>query len=400
MNFVMAVKMALQNVKANKMRSFLTMLGIIIGVSAVICMVSLVNGATKSVTDSISSMGSNLLTVNIMSDDNSLTYDKAKAMADLKGIAVSSPAVSGSITAKYGTTEYDTTLMGVDSSYLSLKGYTLSDGRFIVPLDYANRNKVAVLGTDVIEELFGTTDSAIVNPINQKIEISGVTYTVVGTLESKGSSGNQSNDDMILIPLSTAQRLLQSTSISTVYLQAESTESVDMAEYQAKQYLNKLFPDGIDTSDNSNDYYRIFNQTSLLETISEVTGTMSLMLGGIAGISLIVGGIGIMNIMLVSVTERTREIGIRKAIGAKRSAILMQFLIESSVVSSLGGIIGVIAGIIFALVLGQVLSMETSTPLYIVAVSFGFSVGIGIFFGAYPANKAAKLKPVDALRAD
>lgn len=400
MNFIMAVKMALQNIRANKMRSFLTMLGIIIGVSAVICMVSLVNGATKSVTDSISSMGSNLLTVNIMSDNNKLTYDEAKSMEDLQGVKTSTPVVSGSVTSKYGTTEYDTTAYGVDSSYLDLKGYTLSEGRFIVPLDYTNRNKVAVLGADVISELFGTTDSAIVDPVNQQIEISGVTYTVIGTLESKGSSGNQSNDDMIIIPLTTAQRLLQSTSISTVYLQAQNAESVDMAQYEAKQYLNKLFPDGINTSDSSNDDYRIFNQTSLLETISEVTGTMSLMLGGIAGISLVVGGIGIMNIMLVSVTERTREIGIRKAIGAKRSAILLQFLIESSVVSSLGGIIGVILGILIALTLGKVLSMDAATPLYIIIIAFGFSVGIGVFFGAYPANKAAKLKPVDALRAE
>lgn len=390
MNTYMTLKMAFKAIFNNKLRSFLTMLGIIIGVSAVIIMTTLVQGATSNVTSSIESMGSNLLTVmikgNYYNNSNILLYDDIKAFEEYASIKNASPVVSGNVTSKYGTTDYDTSLEGVDSSYLETKNYAIASGRFISALDNDNRNKVAVIGTTVKSELFGSQ-----NPLGETIMINGTKFTVVGILEEKGSSMREDDDDKIVIPVKTSQRFLKQATITTIYFEALDEANVDIAEAQITQSLLINF-------DNDSDAFRIFDQTSLLDTINEVTGTMSLMLGGIAAISLVVGGIGIMNIMLVSVTERTREIGVRKAIGAKRATILIQFLIESSVVSGLGGIIGVILGVLIAYIAGNMLSMPASTPLYIIVISFSFSLIIGVFFGIYPANRAAKMKPVDALR--
>ncbi len=390
MNIYMTLRMAFKAIFGNKLRSFLTMLGIIIGVSAVLIMVTLVQGATSSVTSSIESMGSNLLTVmikgNYYNNSNILSYDDIKEFEAYDSIKHASPVVNGNITTKYGTTDYDTSLEGVDTSYLETKNYAIASGRFITDLDNDNRNKVAVVGTTVVSELFGSQDA-----LGKTIMIDGTKFTVIGTLEDKGSSMGADDDDKILIPVKTAQRFLKQSTITTVYFEALDKANVDIAEAQITQSLLTNF-------DHDEDAFRIFDQTSLLDTINQVTGTMSMMLGGIAAISLVVGGIGIMNIMLVSVTERTREIGVRKAIGAKRSTILIQFLIESSVVSGLGGIIGVILGILIAYIAGNMLNMPASTPFYIIVISFSFSLIIGVFFGIYPANKAAKMKPVDALR--
>lgn len=390
MNTYMTLKMAFKAIFNNKLRSFLTMLGIIIGVSAVIIMTTLVQGATSSVTSSIESMGSNLLTVmikgNYYNNSNILSYDDIKEFEEYDSIKKASPIVSGNITSKYGTTDYETSLEGVDTSYLETKNYSIASGRFVSDLDNDNRNKIAIIGTTVKSELFGSQ-----NPLGETIMIDGTKFTVVGILEEKGSSMGADDDDKIIVPIKTAQRFLKQPRISTVYFEALDEANVDIAEALITQELLVNF-------DNESDAFRIFDQTSLLDTINEVTGTMSLMLGGIAAISLVVGGIGIMNIMLVSVTERTREIGVRKAIGAKRATILIQFLIESSVVSGLGGIIGVILGVLIAYIAGNILSMPASTPLYIIVISFSFSLIIGVFFGIYPANRAAKMKPVDALR--
>ena len=390
MNVYMTLKMAFKDILGNKLRTFLTMLGIIIGVSAVIIMVSLVEGATNNVTSSIESMGSNLLTVNIRSNyvnsTNALSYEDLKHLEDYDSVQYASPVISGNATSKYEATSYDTSLEGVDTSYMHTRNYSISSGRFIVPLDNEGRNNVALLGIDVVEELFGNA-----SPLGEDILLNGTKFKVIGVLEESGSTMGGSNDDIIMIPIKTAQRFLQQSNISTLYIQATDADAVEIAEYQIEQYLLKVFK-------NEENAYRIFNQSSMLETINEVTGTMAMMLGGIAAISLIVGGIGIMNIMLVSVTERTREIGIRKAIGAKRSSILKQFLIESAVVSGSGGIIGVIVGIGVSYIVGLLLGMSTVTPIYIIVISFVFSLLVGIFFGIYPANQAAKLKPVDALR--
>jgi len=381
------IKLAIAGIKANKMRSFLTMLGVIIGVAAVIVLVSIGEGATKSVTDRIEGMGSNLISVTIRGNESSaaLTYEEVQKWKERAGIRGLAPTINGSVSVKYGSNKYDTSLEGVNEEYEEVRNHKVQAGRFILPMDVSLRQKVVLLGTEVAAELFGG-----MNPVGETVKLNGTNFKVVGLLEEKGSESMGSNDDKVLIPLTTAERLLNSKGIRSVYVQAESPEMVDPVVTQIDNILFRKTNDA--------ESYRVFNQAEMLSTVSEVTGTLTAMLGGIAAISLLVGGIGIMNIMLVSVTERTREIGIRKAIGAKRKDILRQFLIEALVVSSSGGIIGIILGIGGANILGSVLSMETVVSFKIMALAFGFSLFIGMVFGMYPANKAAKLNPIEALR--
>ena len=263
--------------------------------------------------------------------------------------------------------------------------FNLDYGRFLLESDITYRQKVAVIGKEVVDELF-----PFQNPLGEKITINGQKFVVVGVLQEKGTSMRGSSDNKVVIPITTGQRLLGSTEIRTVYLTASSSEVVDTVISQLQSRLVKKFK--------SEDNFNIFSQTEMLSTVSEVTGTMTAMLGGIAGISLIVGGIGIMNIMLVSVTERTREIGIRKAIGAKKSDILIQFLIESVVLSGMGGLLGLITGIAGSGMISGLVGFETVISPRILIIAIAFSVFVGVFFGIYPANKAARLNPVDALR--
>lgn len=379
------IKLAIAGIQANKLRSFLTMLGVIIGVAAVIVLVSIGEGTSKSVTDRIQGMGSNLISVNIRNSRISLTYDEVMQWKERTGVQAIAPVVSGNVTVKYANKKYDTSLEGVNDEYQEVRNHKVQRGRFIIPTDISFRQKVVLLGTEVSSQLFGN-----VNPVGETVKINGQNFKVVGLLEEKGSQSMGSNDDKVIIPLSTAQRLLSSVGIRSVYIQAESPEAVDTVVFQINNILSR--------KTNDTDDYRVFNQAEMLSTVNQVTGTLTAMLGGIAGISLVVGGIGIMNIMLVSVTERTREIGIRKAIGAKRKDILRQFLIEALVVSCAGGIIGIILGIGGSRILGSVMSIQTAVSLKIIAIAFGFSVLIGIVFGIYPANKAAKLNPIEALR--
>ncbi len=380
------LKMAFKSILANKMRTFLTMLGIIIGVFSVIVMVSVGQGATAEVTESVQGMGSNLLTLNIR--DRTEDFDKSnlKEIENLVGVDIASPNIYSSVTVKYGLeNESGMTISGVDEDYKEIQGYAMATGRFISPIDVDYRNKVAVLGYDTWESLFGEF-----NPIDEEIYIDGEEYTVVGVLDEKESSIGGSSNELVIIPYTTSMRQFKTSTITTITIQGESSELVDTAVDNIENYLLKIYDD--------EDSYNIFNQEELLSTLDEITGTLTLMLAGIAGISLLVGGIGIMNIMLVTVTERTREIGIRKAIGAKRSNILTQFLIESSVISSVGGIVGIILGIVVNNVLSSSIGITTVMNLQVVLIAFGFSLVVGIFFGIYPANKASKLKPVDALR--
>ncbi|MDK2986096.1 MAG: putative transport system permease protein [Clostridia bacterium] len=388
MNFKIAIKLALKGIMGNKMRTFLTMLGIIIGVSAVIILVSVVQGTTESVTENIESMGTNLLSVMIRGRgaETYLTYDATLSLADKYGVAGVAPVASGNVTAKFDTKTMDVTLEGVDENYQTVRNYTVQSGRFIMPLDVEYRQKVILLGTEVVKELFGSQ-----NPIDKNVQLNGLNFKVIGILEEKGSTMGGNNDEKILMPITTAQRFLKSAGIRQIYVQAESPELVNTVYAQVEKYLLNKFK-------NDEDAYRIFNQTEMLSTINEVTRNMALMLGGIATISLLVGGIGIMNIMLITVTERTREIGIRKAIGARRRDILIQFLIESAVISGLGGIIGIIVGLAGNKVLNLLAGMNTKTTISIIILSLAFSLVVGMFFGIYPANKASKLKPVDALR--
>jgi len=380
------LKMAFKSILSNKMRTFLTMLGIIIGVFSVIVMVSIGQGATAQVTESVQGMGSNLLTLNIRDRSTKFDKDNLEDIEKLIGIDLASPNVSLNGTIKYGLDSQESmAISGVDEDYKEIQGQTVEYGRFISPIDVDYRNKVAVIGYETWENLF-----AGLNPLQEEISINGEKYKVVGVLSEKESTLMGSSNDIVIIPYTTAMRQFRTNTINTLTIQGESPELVDTALENLEKYLLEIYED--------EDSYNIFNQEELLSTLDEITGTLTLMLAGIAGISLLVGGIGIMNIMLVTVSERTREIGIRKAIGARRSNILAQFLIESSVISSVGGIVGIILGMFVNKILSTSLGISTVVNIQVILIAFGFSLIVGIFFGIYPANKASKLKPVDALR--
>lgn len=384
---IQSLKIALKSIAANKLRSFLTVLGIVIGVLAIVVLSSIAGGATSTVTSSIENLGTNLLTINIRGVRQSpVTLDGIKSLLDDPSVGEVAPIVNGSGTAKYGTTTYtDGSVIGTTPSMMDIRNYKLNKGRFLTQPDLDNRVYVAVIGSEAATEIFGTDE-----PLGNQFMLNGYPFTVVGVLDAVGSSMQGSGDTMMIIPFSIAQRLYTSRGIQSFYVTARASDQVDAAQGVVTQYLNKVFDD--DTT-----RYNIFNQTSMLETLSTATQTLQLMLTGIAAIALLVGGIGIMNIMLVSVSERTREIGIRKAIGASRGAILTQFLIEALVVSLLGGIIGIILSVLLVAVIGPLLSMNLSVPADTTVLALVFSMIIGIGFGIYPANKASRLRPIEAL---
>ncbi|MFL0245420.1 ABC transporter permease [Candidatus Clostridium stratigraminis] len=395
MKFSRLVKMALSSVWNNKMRSFLTMLGIIIGISSVIILVGMGQGTQKQISDQIEKLGTNLITVTITGRRTASISDSE--LADLKtqpGIKEIAPQLSsGSVNIKAGDKSATTSLEASTPNYSEIRKINVASGRFINQRDEDNRFKVAVIGPETAQNIFGNT-----NVVGNTMYINGIQFTIVGVLESQGTSAMGSSDDRIIVPLSTGERLLQTTKISNYYIEAESKDTVDEAMSYLTLFLNNKYKISNDNSVNSRNYYRVMNQTSILDTANATNQSMTAMLGGIAAISLLVGGIGIMNIMLVSVIERTREIGIRKAIGAKRRTVLLQFLIEAASISSLGGILGVLLGYLGSYfgpkLFGKVILMSNS----IVIEAFIFSVVVGIIFGIYPANKASKLNPIDALR--
>lgn len=381
-------KVAFRSILVNKMRSFLTMLGIIIGISSVIILVGLGEGTKKQIQSQIESLGTNLITVNITGfHSKSFSNEDIEYLKTKPGIKRIAPFISGNVTAKYGSKTYTTNLEGSTSEYSDIRKIYVDIGRFISDDDVKNRSHVAVIGQDIVDELY----SGKANIIGEYININGIDFTIVGILKSQGSSSSGSGDDRIIIPISTAQRLTRNTNIRTLYIEATSKDEVEFAKGYLELYLSKKF-NGDTTS------YRVFDQTSLLNTATETTNSMTLMLMGIAAISLLVGGIGIMNIMLVSVVERTREIGIRKAVGAKRKWILLQFLIESATISLLGGIFGVILGYLISNILKVFFKMSIYVSIQTISIAVIFSIVIGILFGIYPANKASKSNPIEALR--
>lgn len=391
MQWIQAFRMALKSIAGNKIRAALTMLGIIIGVSAVIVMVSLVQGSTNQITESLQSLGTNMISVNIIGRGSTRSVSESELFqfADNNDSVIEAvaPLISGSVTVKVGNNNVSTTLEGTNDTYQTVRNTNVQQGRFITALDVEGRKKVVLVGTYIAAELFPDT-----NPIGQELKINGDIFSVVGVLEKKSNSTAASSDDKIIIPYTTAKRLLKNATIRTFYVQAKTPDTVESAMDKLEEFMFKKF--------NNDDFYRVFNQADMIESINETTQTMTMMLGGIAGISLVVGGIGIMNIMLVSVTERTREIGIRKAIGAKRRSILSQFLIEAVVVSCMGGIVGILLGLILSKVIGNLMEISAVTSSAIILISFSFSVFVGVFFGWYPANKASKLDPIVALRTE
>ncbi len=385
-------KMAVKAIAGNKMRSFLTILGVVIGVVAIVVLVSIGQGANSSVVESIEGMGTNLITANINARRmNPIDLDSLNELAQNEAISYVAPIASVSGTVKAGTTTYDDgVVQGTTPGYESIRNWTVAEGRFLQQPDIDNRSFVAVIGSEAATEMYGTTHA-----VGETFSLNGYTITVVGVLEAVGSSASGSNDNQILIPFTLAQRLSNQTSISSFYVSAASSAQVEQAQAAVESYLEKAFENYNTRSFGTQ--YSVFNQTEMLSTLSETTNTLTLMLGGIAAISLLVGGIGIMNIMLVSVSERTREIGIRKAIGAARGNILMQFLIESLVVSLMGGLLGLAISVVAVKALAPVLQMTLTIPVNVAWMAIGFSVFIGVVFGMYPANKASKLRPIQAL---
>jgi len=382
-------RMAFSSILSNKMRSFLTMLGIIIGVVAVVVLVSLVNGATSSVTSQIQGLGSDLLTVNITNKGNdSLSMGEVENLAaDYESIGATAPSSTQYATARNGTKTYDATIQGTTSSYEQIGSLNLLYGRFLKTPDICDSSAVAVVGVDVADELFGSRQI-----IGQSISVNGRSFLIIGVL-SESTSAFGGSDGKVIIPYTLAQRIFKQSDVTTFYVAAKDSDSVDAAQTDLTTAMMRKFNQDADS-------FAITNQAAILSTMDSVISTMTLLLGGIAGISLLVGGIGIMNIMLVSVAERTREIGIRKAIGAGRKRILSQFLIESLVISVLGGFIGILVSWGILAIVSAIASMSFTMTGSVIALAVGFCMFVGVVFGLYPASKASKLQPIQALRMD
>jgi putative ABC transport system permease protein len=389
----------------NKMRTGLAILGIIIGIGSVIALISLGQSSQKSIENSIQSLGSNLLTVipgsqrsggvqGALGGATTLTLDDALALTKdqtITTVSAVSPEFSRRSQVTAGANNTNTQITGVYPQYASVHKVTMANGVFITDRDVSALAKVAVIGPTAGSNLFGDG----VDPVGQKIRIAGQQLTVIGVTTAKGGTGFQNPDDAIYVPLSTAQKILfGATNISTIAVEAKSADVMTDAQNEIGYFLlarHKI-------SDPASADFSIFSQNDILNTASSVTGIFTTLLGGIAAISLLVGGIGIMNIMLVTVTERTREIGLRKALGAKKHIIVTQFLIESIILTLVGGIIGMLLGIGISFVLSKVINLPFTISPTSVALAIGVSGGIGILFGWYPARTAANLQPIEALR--
>ena len=410
------IRVALDGLVVNKMRSALTMLGIVIGVGAVIALMSIGEGAQAAITGEISSIGSNLLFVRpgahvggpvegAAGSAATLTYKDAEAIADPGNVpdaAVVAPEFTQSTQVIFGDTNINTQVNGTTSAYLSAYELEVARGRFIEEKDVNGRSNVAVLGYQAARDLFGGFD-----PVGQKIKVAlpgnggRVSLIVVGVLEEKGDSMMVSADDTVFVPIATAQTRIFSGRnplgepiVSNITAVAASEDQTEAVEDQIEALLRSRH----DIEPDEDADFRVMNQADMLEMANTVTGILTIFLGSIAGISLLVGGIGIMNIMLVSVTERTREIGIRKAVGARKADILAQFLMEAVVLSLLGGLIGILLGVGLARLVDMPGVMNSLVTPNSVLLAVGFSLAVGLFFGIYPANQASRLSPIEALR--
>lgn len=383
--FFNTLKIAVRSTLANKMRSFLTMLGIIIGVVSVVMLMSIAESTTSSITDAISSMGSDLLTVMVTDDDVKIKSDDYMELTQYDAIKGVAPYLAVNGTARSGSEYVSASGIGVTAEYQEIADLALQAGRGIQPTDLEWRTNVAVIGTEIAEELFESYDV-----IGKTFQMSNRTFTVVGLLEESGTDFTGSLDARVLIPLTTAQRISDSASVSTCYVQAASSNDIALAQSMTEAFLYAKTGD--------EDAYSVLNMSALLDTLDSVMSKVSLMLGGIAAISLLVGGIGIMNIMLVSVAERTREIGIRKAIGARRADIMSQFLIEACTLSILGGLIGLGVSALGLRAFGLIANLNVRLEWSAAVGALLFCVLIGVIFGSYPASKASRMTPIDALQ--
>lgn len=393
--------MALQALISNKLRSLLTMLGIIIGVGAVIALVSIGMGVRAQVQSSISSLGSNLVIVSpgaprtpgvrpTAGTVKSLKVKDFDAIAKLSNIDGASPVLNKSYLVVAGNKNWTTTVYGVNSAYENIRDLEVAEGQFVTERQVLTRTRTAVLGSKVASELYGSD-----NPIGQDIRVNNDPFKIVGILKSKGTAGmGQDQDDVVFVPYTTAQeRMLGVDYLQSIMISASSSDVVSQVQADVTNLLRTRHR----ILANNEADFTVQNMDSVLATVQQTTSTLTLFLGSVAAISLIVGGIGIMNIMLVSVTERTREIGIRKALGATYRTIIMQFLIEAVVISVTGGFLGVLLGIGASYAISSFSSLHTSLSVPTMIGSFLFSVLIGLVFGIYPARKAAKLNPIDAL---
>jgi len=399
MDLLSCLQMAWRSLLVNKMRSLLTMLGVIIGVAAVIAMVALGQGTSAGITERISSMGANLLTISAGGSSGPIRgtntaqltngdVEAIKTLPLIKYVAAESSINGATIAA--GSSTWTTTVDGTTPELQQIKNWPAAQGSFFDQSDMDNKTRVAVLGQTVVENLFPN-----INPLGRTIRINGLDFTVVGVLTDKGSSVGQDQDDIIYIPLTTAQqRLLGSQNVRAINVQATSSEALA----PLKEYITTLLRQRHRLASTAEDDFRIRDMAEILSTVEDTTRMLSFLLGGIAAVSLLVGGIGIMNIMLVSVTERTREIGIRMAVGATTRAILTQFLIEALLLCFIGGILGVLLGWGASQLLSMLAGLKMKIAPWLIALSMGFSILIGLFFGYYPARKAASSNPIDALR--
>ncbi len=400
MLFWQVIKIAFRGLMANKMRSFLTMLGIIIGVGAIIAMLSIGEGAKKQVTESIKRFGTNLLRVrpgaarqrHVHSGEvETLTLDDALAIEDKLSYIVSVvPTVMHMTQVKFANRNASTSVTGTTKEYPEVNNFSVGDGRFISRSDVKIMSKVVALGSTVKKELFGEGVA-----VGKYIKVNGVNFMVIGVMKSKGQSSWRDPDDQIFIPITTSQkRLFKKKSINNIYLQVASVDKIPAVKESVDKLLRARhrIPAGAESDFNVRDY------TEFISSLKEISQTFTILLGGIAAVSLLVGGIGVMNIMLVSVTERTREIGIRMAVGAKRKDILRQFMLEALFITFLGGIIGIIVGAMISYGVSYFGEWETEITLSSILLAFLFSVIIGLVFGIFPARKASYMDPIEALR--